>query len=220
MTFLELCQETRRRCGVQGSGPPAVTGQVGIMEGIVKYVSNADVFIQSIFSDWKFLWSEWPINLAVGAYRYVGPVDLGLWDIESFVINKDTDYASELVFIENPPKTLSRSSDSPTAFWINPDNSVIIDSLPAEVETLSASYWKKPYRMTENSSISPIPSQYHDIIVWRACIEFAEEKEHTAFLQSSTAEYNAILPALIAHSAPNQSHINQANPPSMVIRPV
>ena len=41
MTYLELCKELRRRCGIQGDGPSSVASQVGVLATVVAEVQNA-----------------------------------------------------------------------------------------------------------------------------------------------------------------------------------
>ena len=54
-TFLELCQETRRLSGIQGTGPVDVTTAVGIELDIVNYVKNAWIDIQGHPKNWKWM---------------------------------------------------------------------------------------------------------------------------------------------------------------------
>lgn len=58
-TFLELCQDARRECRIPGTGPTAVTGQVGELARIVSWVKQSYVKIQNKHPNWGWLRSTW-----------------------------------------------------------------------------------------------------------------------------------------------------------------
>lgn len=219
MNFLELCKETRRRCGIQGSGPVTVVGQTGMMESVVKWVVSADTSIQNTFTDWKFLWAEWSANTSIDQNIYIGNTDLGSWDIESFSINKGQVDGSPLSYVEYSRNYYQLFSGRPSCVSVRNDNALVLDCKPDDVYVIGAEYWKKPQEMTENTSVSLIPSQFHDAIVWRAVMFFAEEEDYGELLARAEKEFFVIMMSLTAHSAPDSKHINQMRHPEIVVIP-
>ena len=69
-TFLQLCSDTRRECGVAGTGPTAVTDQSGQLENIVNWVKNAFVEIQNRHQDWLWLKSTFTFDTTASDDTY------------------------------------------------------------------------------------------------------------------------------------------------------
>lgn len=70
MTFLELCQRMRSECFVTGRGPSTVTGQVGELERLVNWTSQAYNEIQSRHVNWRWLRSTFSVNTVAGTSTY------------------------------------------------------------------------------------------------------------------------------------------------------
>lgn len=224
-TFLQLCQATRRACGVQGTGPAAVTNQIGLLEKIVSWVADADHETQSRWFDWDFLHvSSWSSNTVAGTAAVSAPADIGTWDEDSFYLDYNTASHKHLTVLDY--KTWRRdfrqgvkTNQQPDSVVVKPDLSLILEAPPDGVYVLTADYWKRPVKMAANSDTSPIPEEYERIIVARAKMMFAEDQGATDIMVSAQIEFDDLLDKLEAKYLPNQKGRRMADPGMLVVRP-
>lgn len=220
MTFLQLCQALRQDCGVQGTGPSTVVGQVGILKRIVDYVANADEYIQNLYADWGFLRGQtWTRTTVAGTETYTADAVLGFWDTESFMLNRGLTSAQVLPVRPYVRRKYHRDNSKPSYVMVHDDGSVVLNAPADAAYALSGDYFKKPTKMTANSDNSLIPSQFRRIILVRAKMWFAEDEELPQMYQTALAEYRDMLSRLEAHSLPGQRWRSQAQATEMVVRP-
>lgn len=224
-TFLQLCQETRRECGISGTGPAAVTNQTGLLEKVVSWVADSDVETQGRWFDWDFLHvSTWSHNTIVGTATVAAPSDLGVWDRESFYLDYSTADHKKLGLIDykvwrETMRQGVKTNQQPDSVIILPDNSLRLEAPPDDVYSLTADYWKRPYKMAVNIDVSPIPEEYERIIVARAKIFYAEDQGAPEVLMSAQIEFDDLLDKLESKYLPSQKARRQADPSMMVVRP-
>src|ERR1700683_3935938 len=99
-TFLQLVQDLYREVGAAGGTPttaiPTTVGVTGEILRLVNYVHDAELEIQNIWVDWK--WLRKTLTFYTGTQNQTGifttqngavsatPTDLAEWDWESFFI--------------------------------------------------------------------------------------------------------------------------------------
>src|SRR6266404_8426396 len=99
-TFLALVQDLYREVGAAGGAPanaiPTIVGATGEILRLVNYVHDAELEIQNLWVDWK--WLRKTLTFYTGAQDQTGiyttqngsvsafPTDLAEWDWESFFI--------------------------------------------------------------------------------------------------------------------------------------
>ena len=172
MTFLELCQTVRQEVGVSGTGPTTVLNQEGQLKVIIDFVADADFQIQILWDDWDFLWAQYSSTLSTGtaAPATSKPTDLGTWDMRSFYLDYTTNNSA---FLTPLPYTNWRTdyrqgvatNSLPTYVVVQPDKNIFVDAPPDKAYTITADYWKVPTRMAANTTVSPIPEQFHRVII-------------------------------------------------------
>ena len=211
MTFLELCQTVRQEVGISGTGPSTVVNQEGQLKVIVDFVAEADFQIQSIWHDWNFLWSQYSSTLSVGvrAPAVQKPTDFANWDTRSFFLNYTSDNSTHLDPLDytqwrSELRQRTAINATPNFVVVQPDDNLIVDPPPDATYTITADYWRVPTRMTANTDLSPIPVQYHRIIVARAKTMWGEREEAPEILVASSAEYADLLDKLESQSLPGQ----------------
>ena len=228
MTFLELCQTVRQEVGVSGTGPTTVLSQAGQLKVIVDFVAASDFEIQVLWEDWDFLWAQYSSTLATGVKEPVlqKPTDLGTWDTRSFYLNYTTDDSTHLtpfsyVDWRTDFRQGTQTNMVPSYAVVQPDQNIFVDPPPDGAFTITADYWKTPTLMAANATVSPIPVQFHRIIVARAKTMWAEREEAPDILISASAEYADILDKLESSQLPAQKARRLAsNDQELVIRPV
>ncbi len=224
-TFLQLCQTTRRECGITSTGPAAVISQTGVLEKVVNWVADADVEIQSRWFDWDFLHvSTWDHETIVGEPTIAAPTDIGVWDRESFYLDYSTANHKHLPVIDykvwrRDLRQGVQTNQKPGHIIVLQDRSLRFECPPDDVYTLTGDYWKRPAKMTANTSTSPIPEEYERIIVARAKIAYAESQGAPEVLMSAQIEFDDLLDKLESKYLPNQRGRRQSDPGLMVVRP-
>ena len=227
MTFLELCQTVRQEVGVSGTGPTTVLNQEGQLKVIVDFVAASDFEIQVLWEDWDFLWAQYSSTLATSVKEPVlqKPTDLGTWDLRSFYLNYTTDDSTHLSYLSYVDwrkdfRQGTQTDTTPSYVVVQPDQNVFVDPPPDGAFTITADYWKTPTTMAANSTVSPIPVQFHRVIVARAKTMWAEREEAPDILIASSAEYADLLDKLESSQLPAQKARRLAsNDEKLVIRP-
>jgi hypothetical protein len=222
-TYLELVQKLREEVGASGTGPTTVLNQEAEYARLVGFIADADLLIQELWEDWKFLHGNISITTTAGVREYslsdldsasdVSDISVTLqkWDPESFVYQPETDNAiplSELEYKEwrsrerlGLPANLPQ--DSPSRVVIKPDFSLVFDPTPNSTGPITADFQKRPTRMTANADLSAIPAHYRRIIICRAKMLHAEYEE-TAFLYNSAErDYTDYLVRLESNQLPD-----------------
>ena len=223
MTYLELCQKFRRSVGIAGSGPTSVTGQTGIYELVVDWIADADQMIQEMWVDWAFLWATKTFTTTSGDNEYTlgdlslstGSAALSEWDPSSFVVDPTGSWGL-LNLIEYRDYRLNQKlgtvpTGKPNSVVIRPDSSIILYPTPDAAYTITADYQKRPTRMSANSDVSPIPSQFHDVIIYRAKMMYGEYEEAPEVYQSAQVDFQAMMRVLEAHSLPQMHFQNRSD---------
>lgn len=223
-TFLDLCQDMVREVSFSGgTGLETVVGQTGDFAKAVYWVQEADLYVQNLWFDWKFLWAQYPKTLlSAGVQTIPLPSTLAANDDVvahynrrslGLVVGTDTStqYLHRPCFMEwdefdDQYLFLTQdASDTPDHFSVSPDN-VIHLSAPINTATVSAryAYWKAPVRMTTDSEESAIPDQFRKIIVDRAQIMYAGKEDAPEIEVEAIASYTDMLEKLEAYALPNQ----------------
>lgn len=84
-TYLQLCQQTQKACGITGNPVASVTGQTGMLANLVRWVADADVAIQRVATNWDFLYkTDFSVATVQGSSEYTKPTTLGDWDRSTF----------------------------------------------------------------------------------------------------------------------------------------
>jgi len=209
MTFLELCQAYRSELGIPGNGPNTVVNQIGELQRVVLDIQDADQDIKRQWQDWKFLWKEFTTNTVVGEsyLQTVKPSDLGHWDLNSFWINKGTANAVKLNSIDyrewrSAQTAYAPESGDPYEFTIRPTDEARVNPIPTSVVPVSAEYYKKAARMSNDSDVSDVPEEYHRIIIVRAKLIYAEREDAPEIMSGASAEYDSLITNLEASYLP------------------
>jgi len=214
-TYLELCQELRQQLGLSGSGPPSVTGQTGMMQRVVTNIKLADLFIQNLWVDWNFLHNEYTATLADGARTITAPTDYQKWDLESIWLDKETDEAINLEYLEYKAfretyYTGTIETNVPSIFTVKPDGYILIDVNADQTYDFSGDYFKAPVALSADGDIPIIPSQYEQIIIERAKVMYAQYTHDNGLYETANAGFAVCLKLLEQAQLPmHQGTISQ-----------
>jgi len=224
MNALEIAQLVRQECGIAGSGTPAAfTGQIGEMKRVVDWVIQADLYIQSLQTDWKFLWKEHSVPTEIGVAAYAVPTDFDEWDRDSFYLDYHLNTGNKLKYTDylewrSKYRSGVKTNSTPNRVIILPDNSLILDPPPAAVQQITADYYRTPIALAANDDVPPYPARYHRIIVARAKRMYAAYEDAPEILTEAENEFSEILPRLEASQLMGQENrYGDSNNAQMVV---
>lgn len=220
MTFLELVQAVHRETGAGGTAPTSFANLTGEAERLKNYVRTADMFIQNRWVDWNYLWGESTVSLLSGTYQYSpvgsGGAAINSYDRETFFIGENK--LAVVSWFDVRGEVREDSSMEPFQVVIMPDNSLRVDGTPDDSYTLNFAYYAKPVAMTLVDDESAIPAQYHDAIVGKAIMYYAEFENAPEQMQKGQTMFADFYMALESHELPGDRYQHrQAEGGDMVI---
>lgn len=216
-SYLQLCQDLHREVGASGTGPAAVTGQAGENARIVRWIADADQMIQSLWDDWRFLWTELD-GATVATTREYSVADVGLtlaafarWDADSFVLSPTLSTHSELRPLDyyqwrKNQKLGVITADRPARIVVKPDNALVFYPTPDAAYDWTADYYAAPVRMSANADVSAIPAHLHRIIVARAKMFYGAHEDAPEVYADGNTEFVTYLRRLEGEQLPNAGY--------------
>lgn len=222
-TYLELCQETQRVCGISGNPIASVSGQTGILQKLVTWVADADIAIQRKAINWDFLYvTDFSVSTVQGSAEYTKPTNLGDWDRDTFYVNYTLATNAKLDEIKyrdyfNNYAVGTQTQSKPGNFIIPPSKNPTVYPLPDAVYTLTANYWRTPLRMSANSSTSLIPENYIRAIIARAKMYYAIDQEAQLVYGEAENEFTTVLAELKSNQLPGWKEYNMSDGVEMTV---
>lgn len=185
-TFLQLCAELRQEVLASGTGPTAVTGQVGEYKRIVDWIVRSDKDVQQEHDDWLFMVGSFTINTVAddGAYAAsdcVTPVtDLRAWKNESLKIYLSATGVSDetqLHYIDYQTwyekyNTGTQTSGRPLHFTIDDDMSLLLGPKPSAVYRVSGKYHKSVDALSTSDDTPVYPVEFHMLPVYLGMMKY------------------------------------------------
>jgi len=229
MTFLELAKAVRQECGIQGTGPASVTDQLGLLKKVADWTSNADLMVQSLHTDWKFLWKQYTAtttlgyaaDTTLGSASLTKPSDLGMWDRTSFGIARGTATGRPIKVVpyEEWRSNFSlKTNAEPYSLCILPNDNLSLSAPANATYSISADYWQEPTIMAANTSTPLYPVRYQRVIIARAKMWYFEYVESTDQWKQAKEEYEKYLDNLEGFALPGQQQATQSSPELMAVR--
>lgn len=211
MTYLELTQELARMTATaQSAGDLDPLDEVGTYqaENLKRWIRQAWVSLQNQ-SDWLFMIQPVTITLSAGQ----GEVSLqdeirsqGLPAMERMMFytrpyNRRFIRSGRLpVFYEPYDRWAGyvelAQPGIPRWFTIAPKDRLIVSPVPSKAVSLTFDYKRAAQVLSDDDDIPCMPSQYHDIILFRAMIKYAGYDEAAFQYQSANEEYRERLTQL------------------------
>lgn len=182
-SFLTLVQDLFREVGAAGSAPATTVGQTGEALRLVNYIHDAELEIQNLWVDWKFLRKALvcytgtgnptgiftTLNGAVSAF----PADLAEWDYRTFFITPTGNtFEQPLPTFEwqEVRREVFGTTDlqQPWRCIVMPDNTLRFDLTPDQSYALNMEYRTVPYDLKADADVSNIPSRFANrlIVEW------------------------------------------------------
>lgn len=186
-TFLQICQDVRRECAGNGTGPSAVTGQIGEYERIVNWVIQADREIQQKHNEWRFMVGDFTIDTvaSTGSYlpsAFVTPVtDLRCYKnstLKIYLSSAGVSSERKLYYLDYDSwyrmyNTATQSDSAPIHFTVDDNLALLIAPKPNAVYRITGKYQKSITALAANSDTPTYPSEFHMLPVYLAMTKYA-----------------------------------------------
>jgi hypothetical protein len=209
-TYLELLDQLHRDCGAAGSEPAAVTGLRGEAKRLANWIIQADNYVQLKWVNWKFLRATYSVATVASTATAAKPATLKYWDFKTFFMiepgETDKNPIGAIEYDKVKADILDTSEDIPSRVIVMPDNSLLFEPVPDAAYTILADYYTVPTLLAANSDISDIPPEYHQIIIGRALILYANFENAPEIKDQGEEIYTEQLALLENDQLPNQEH--------------
>jgi hypothetical protein len=208
MNFLQLCQRTREKCAITGTGPASVIGQSGEMLRLVNWVNEAWLELQTLEDNWAFMWARGTFDTVMSGATYARDYDLGTGvsrvDDESVTCYDSDGEAGEWRLSPVVYQDYRRSIDlgaeeaqAPSRFTILPDRVMRLIPRPDAVYTLQFDYYAMPTSMAANSDVPSLAEESLQwAIIYGAMRRYALHENAAEALAEADAEYRRVLTAI------------------------
>lgn len=171
MTYLDLVNAMILELGINGG--KALTGIKAADNSkealrIAGFIADADIRIQALYNDWKFMWRQYTDSINTGGVLSmpifnVNQYKFRLLDRDSLWFYPGTTQAYQPRYMEWREYTklyqfgnLVLNGNNP-AFWSQAPNRVVyISNVPTQALPYSIEGYAMPYRMQSDGSVSPI----------------------------------------------------------------
>lgn len=205
-TFLDLVQDLHRESGASGAAPGSVTGQKGEALRLVEWVKMADIEIQNLHLDWKFLAGEEALTITDAADIYPPPADHRHYDRETFQLEL-ADGSKKPLTVQDELEVRSEifydEKSEPWRVIIRNDDQLKFDEPPDQTYTCNYAYYTQPVEQTDNIDQSQIPNYYrYGVIVGKALEYYADYEDAPEARRKSQLLLGFWLPKLEADQLP------------------
>ena len=214
-SYLELVQQLHAESGSGGPAPQTVIGQKGEAARLVAWIKDADNEIQSLWHNWKFLWSQHSLSTASGTDTYAAPDNIGSWDRNTFYLDSELIDVVEYENVRTEPR--ETSTGRPFRIVVMPNNSLRFDKTPNASYSVTGDYFIKPIQMVNNADQSLIPSRYHSVIIAKALQYYANYESAQEIKQQAAELLSSWLPRLESSQLPESSYRYQSNDNNITI---
>lgn len=200
-TWLELCQEAARECGVAQGGtyPTAVTDQTGILNKIVHWVKQSWIEIQNRPVEWKWMRVKFTLTTASGtaSYAYGSATDVltasaitrfGRWRVNDPRVLVKCYLQSAGVGTQYPLNYLdwnefqnlyqfgSQENGAPAYITVDPQENLVIGPTPDDTYIISSEYERGPQVFSDGADVPEMPSRFHYLLVYEAMIRYGMDQ--------------------------------------------
>ena len=221
-TYLELSQALARESGtISGTNPTTVTSQTGRLLKIVNWIDQANVAIQNLHADWRWMQKTFSGDTSSGSGQYT-PASWSITDLRDWLRdNRVTGYQPHTIYLtadgvagegalleitwQQWRTTYGRGSQTnnfPSQYAISPAGEFSLGPIPDDIYTVNGEYRQAAVRLTADGDIPAMPAAFHEIIVWRALMMLAEFDEAAEQRAAAILKYNEMPESLGRNQLP------------------
>lgn len=173
MNYLQLCQRLVQETGIADTGPSNVDGQVGDFGRVTSWVNDAWLKIQSMRSDWNWMWGYGSGTLLANTHTLALPA--GVETIKR--VSLGDSYLSANSWNQFSEAYRLISGGNPSVYTLRPDGVLVFNAKPTEDQSLTYESYATPSTLSGNDAIPALPARYHMLIVYEALRSYAQFDE-------------------------------------------
>jgi hypothetical protein len=205
MNFLVLVQELWRESGSGGRMPATVTGQAGEALRLVNWIRQADLYIQTLYTDWNFLWAQGSFTTEAGTFLYTPAEPVGRFDRDAWRVDGELVCAHEYIDVKGIAR--EQSTGAPYQVVMMPNKSIRLDVTPDNEYLVEYDYWAPATPMPFDSvAESVIPAGFRYAIVGKALMDYARYENAPEVMTQGETMFNQWVVALSADQLPGKRH--------------
>lgn len=214
-TYLQLCQDIVSDLGIAGGTLGSVAGFLNQeQQRIVGWVARADLFVQQLWTDWKFLWMQDNGITGVAGQDFLTPVlptnasSIARHDLRSLYSNPGTNIAQGVTWMDWEKfyrvyqVRQKQAQQYPSSFSIDPSGKIWLSSILTANVTFGMQYWMFGKRLAADGDVSLVPTSFDNIICERAKIMYASRENAQEIMVGASAEYTDLLDKMQAFYLP------------------
>lgn len=211
MNYLQLAQAVKRESGLTSSGPTSIDGANAENLRIFNWVNWASRDITLMREDWR--WRRGNATLASTTVQANPASAFGLTDFASWKaannIYKPSAYrisdgasqerALEYMTYDEFRQKFSIGTQTPGAvqYWsISPSEEFLLGPAPDSEHFVRADYVKDYTDLALDTDTPPMPARFHNLIVWRALMEYGGFDAAGEVYQRAERNYTMTWPQL------------------------
>jgi len=189
MDLLGLVRAVWQESGSDGPEPVTVVGVRGELQRILGWVIRADLEIQSLYTDWGFLWRQQGFATVAGQRVYDAVPGASAYDQGTFFIDGDQGIIA-VDYIDVKGEAPYTSPGRPFRAVIMPDLRIRFDPAPDDVHQITFDAFMAPIAMDPlDLSQSVIPEPFRYAIVGKALMHYGKYENAPEILQQGTEMY-------------------------------
>ena len=212
MNYLSLANALVQKCGISGVSLTTLQNQTGEAGRVAAWIDEAYLNVQLAYPNWDWMRAtvSFPTVSGQGSYTptEAGVTDFGWWKQDSFRRYITATGVRSETFLSNIRYDAYRdtylfgnmrlSNGDPLVVAFGPDLSINLGLIPGDVGyTIVGEYFKQPLHLTLDADTPLIPSQYHQIIVYRAMMMYGMYEAAQEVTIEGTNLYNTMLRRLV-----------------------
>lgn len=191
-TFLALCQDVRRECGIAGSGPTTTTGQVGELSRVVNWTRDSWTELQIKKPNWRWMRSSFTVDTVANTDSYsatsctdtianAAVTRFKRWyETEFQIYLKASGSATSHWLVDDNWDDFKRlfrvgsqNPSYPSIVAINPQNQFVLGAKPNDVYTVTGDYQKSAQILAADGDVPEMPPDFHQLIVFGAMKKYS-----------------------------------------------
>ena len=223
-TYLQLFQQAKRDCRISGSAPTTVSGNTGVLDRLVNWVSDAYIDLQNR-ADWRWLRHEFTCTTAAddGIYAYGDCTDVETssaitrfshwWlhdqDMPSRIYLSSDGVAGEYwmsyttwPYFKSVYMIGTEVSGTPAIVSVDPLDRMRIGQRPDGVYVLTGDYQMSAQILSSDSDTPELPTQFHQLIVYLAMQKYGYIEGSPEVLMRGQTEGNRMMRQLEGNQLP------------------
>ncbi|OGT57514.1 MAG: hypothetical protein A3E01_08220 [Gammaproteobacteria bacterium RIFCSPHIGHO2_12_FULL_63_22] len=226
MTYLALCQDVKRECGITGT-LTTVASQTGELERVVNWVKDAWKEIQLQHPDWRWMRSTFSVNTvaADGIYAGTDCTDSRLVDtitrfsrwlpydendgfnVKSYLQSAGVGTEGWLVFLpwsdfRGLYRRGTQTNGTPAHYSIDPQNNLVLGPVPNAIFVVSGEYQMSPQVFSADADVPELPSAFDKVIMYEAMKKVAGYDAASEIMVRAMREGTPLMRALEANQLP------------------